>query len=202
MPDPAPESSSRRAVILDGCAANDALGEAVRDALASQLEARGHAVESLTLRDMSIAPCIGCFGCWTKTPGECVTDDDGRRVARSLAEAELFCAVTPVTFGGHSYELKKALDRTLPNALPFFHRVRGEIHHPGRYDGENRGLLFVGLLPSPDEEGEAIFRALTDRNALESDDAPHATVFIYRHQDEATGRQALRDGVERLEART
>ena len=73
------------------------------------------------------------FGCWVKTPGQCVQDDPAREVARACARADLVVLFTPVTFGGYSSELKKAIDRSIPNLSPIFIRIRGETHHPCRY---------------------------------------------------------------------
>ena len=39
--------------------------------LTNLLVANGHTVKVLQLRDMDIRYCIGRFGCWDKTPGEC-----------------------------------------------------------------------------------------------------------------------------------
>ena len=44
------------------------LVEGMRDA--------GAEVEVANLREKKIKNCIGCFTCWTKTPGECVHKDD------------------------------------------------------------------------------------------------------------------------------
>lgn len=31
---------------------------------------------AVDLSALRIANCVGCFGCWTKTPGRCVIRDD------------------------------------------------------------------------------------------------------------------------------
>lgn len=36
----------------------------------------GAEVEVVDLRKKSIKQCIGCFTCWTKTPGVCIHKDD------------------------------------------------------------------------------------------------------------------------------
>ena len=38
--------------------------------------------------DGKIKPCIGCFGCWTKTPGECVIRDGYERMGALIHKAE------------------------------------------------------------------------------------------------------------------
>ncbi len=150
------------AVVLDGF-----LDETGQDALAALRDALGSArfeVEVIALRTKTIAPCVGCFGCWVKTPGECVIDDEGRDVARSLARADVIVHFTPVTFGGVSSELKKALDRIIPNISPFFAKVQGETHHQKRY-AQPPSLIGLGVLPTPDREAEALFKTLVEDNA-------------------------------------
>jgi len=36
----------------------------------------GAEVEIVNLRKKTIKSCIGCFTCWTKTPGKCIHKDD------------------------------------------------------------------------------------------------------------------------------
>ncbi len=151
------------ALVLDG-----SRGTECRDALVALQQAlaeAGHTIEIIPLRERTIAPCRGCFGCWVKTAGECVIDDDGRRVARAIARCDLLIYLTPVTFGGVSSELKKALDRMIPNISPFFARVRGETHHQRRYRKSPR-LIGLGVLPRADREAENTFKTLVERNGL------------------------------------
>ena len=79
------------AVILDGSTKREAGLAEVHTYLCQALHAAGWSVESLRLADMNIRPCVGCFACWVKTPGECCQADDGRRVARALVQ----CGVRP-----------------------------------------------------------------------------------------------------------
>ena len=118
-----------------------------------------------TLRDIKIAPCTGCLRCWTKTPGECVTDDEQRKIYADVARSVAVILITPVTFGGYSSELKKGMDRLIPVLLPFFRKYDGETHHPSRY-GKEWNLYGLGTMPGHDEEMEALFKDLVHRNSL------------------------------------
>jgi multimeric flavodoxin WrbA len=151
------------AVVLDG--SRDETGRSVLATLSDALAGAGFEGEVTRLREMAIAPCLGCFGCWTKTPGECVIDDDGRQVAKAVARCDLLVYVTPVTFGGVSSELKKALDRLIPNISPFFARVHGETHHQKRYP-RSPSLAALGPVSRPHREAEAVFKTLIERNAI------------------------------------
>lgn len=141
------------------------LADRTRDLLAADFAARQWRVAIHELATMTIRPCLGCFGCWLKTPGRCVIRDDGDRMIGDLAGAELLALLTPITFGGYGYDLKKAMDRCIPIVMPFMKTRDGETHHPHRYPVRRR-LLAVGLLPEPDPQSEAVFRRLVARHAL------------------------------------
>ena len=34
----------------------------------------------INLLNKNISNCIGCFGCWTKTPGKCIIRDDATEI--------------------------------------------------------------------------------------------------------------------------
>lgn len=145
--------------------------------LALEILSQGHSVENIDLEEIPIAPCTGCFGCWVKTPGECTIDDGGRDVTRAALLCDLLVFLTPVTFGGYSSELKKAVDRCIPNLSPFFIRIGGETHHRPRYT-RYPPILGVGLLDKPDPEKENIFRTLVARNAVNYHSPFHDAVVI------------------------
>jgi multimeric flavodoxin WrbA len=95
----------------------------------------------------------------------CIIDDAGRDIAKSVVQCDLVILLTPVTFGGYSFTLKKAIDRLIPNVLPFFKKISGEIHHVPRYDKYAR-FVGIGVLSEPDAEMKDVFNALVERNAI------------------------------------
>ncbi len=83
--------------------------------------------------DGTIRPCIGCFGCWVKTPGQCVIPDAYQTMARRIHAAEEVVVRTKWTYGGFSPFVKNVFDRSIGVVLPFFEIVKGEMHHQKRY---------------------------------------------------------------------
>ena len=157
----------RTALVLDGRTDDGLTLALIHEALVDSLAAGGWAVDDWRLRDDTIAWCAGCFKCWTTTPGVCAHHDDGREVAARWVRSDLVVLLTPVTFGGYSSELKKALDHVIPILLPTMLHRGGETHHPQRYD-RRRDLLFVGTVSAGQAEGPEArtFRRLVERNTL------------------------------------
>jgi hypothetical protein len=154
-----------KALILNGGAETDQDIEAVHQVACHELGRAGWAVQKFILRNAAIADCLGCFGCWVKTPGTCVLPDAGREVAAAMIRSDLVVLLTPVTFGGYSSLLKKAMDRIIPLLSPFFVSISGEVHHKPRYD-RYPDLFGVGLLGQEDNDSRAVFSRLIERNAL------------------------------------
>ncbi len=166
-----------KALILDGSRDGDVLTPAAVVGMASALAARGAQLDLAILRTRDIAPCAGCFGCWTKTPGECVVADGARDVVRSYVRSDVVVYATPVTFGGYSSLLKAMLDRLLPVLDPRFTTVGGEVHHRLRYSRCPKTIA-LGTLPSADPEAEQLFARLVARNGLNLHQSPGAGVLV------------------------
>lgn len=187
------------ALILNGALKGDDELDAVHGTLVTELVERGHAVRSFVLRDTAITFCRGCFECWTRSPGLCRTKDLGRDVAGSFINADVVFFLTPVTFGGYSSELKKALDRLIGLVLPFFTRIKGETHHKARYAAYPR-LVVLGMMPAPSEEEELVFHTLALRNALNMHVPWYACRVLYRSRSAADGALVLQRALLELEA--
>jgi hypothetical protein len=168
-----------KAVFFKGSppAGRDPLSNRAAAAVSAAVKARGWDTKAFALAGMDIQPCRGCFSCWVKTPGRCVIHDDEEAILGATAASDRVIWLTPITFGGYSPELKKALDRIIPILLPFFAKVRGETHHPLRYPRPRR-LLAIGTLKQEDADSEGVFRHLVGRNALNMGDVAAATVVF------------------------
>ena len=180
-----------RAVILNGSHHGDQASAVLHEVVAGELAARGWEVEPFVLRDLQIAFCIGCFGCWERTPGECLVDDAGRDVARAMMRGDLVVYLTPVTFGGYSSQLKKAVDRLNCLLQPFFTAVGGETRHLARYD-RYPALLGIGVLAHPDGESERLFTSLVVRNAGNLHARGHAVGVVGPGDSSAAMRDVVR----------
>ena len=88
-----------------------------------------------------IQKCIGCFGCWLKTPGSCVIQDGYGNIGRLLGESEELIIISRVCYGGFSPFVKNVLDRNIAYILPFFTIRNNQTHHKSRY--KNRLKLSV-----------------------------------------------------------
>jgi len=127
---------------------------------------RAHEVSILALRKMEIRHCTGCWGCWVKTPGECVQADDAARVCRAFIGADVVIPASPVIMGFTSALLKKATDRLIPLIHPYFEIIEGEFHHQGRYEKYPLLGLVLEKTPGTDEEDIRIISDIFSRNAL------------------------------------
>ncbi len=72
-------------------------------------ESNGAVVEKIIIRDLQIAPCNSCGGCWEK--GVCVIDDDMQKMYPKLVDADGIIVSSPIYFMGVSAQLKAFIDR-------------------------------------------------------------------------------------------
>jgi multimeric flavodoxin WrbA len=154
-----------KATVLLGNEVDDNSLDTVRKVLGDALEAKGIQANFITLNEHEIDHCVGCFGCWITTPGECVIKDYGQEVAKQVIQSDITIFLTPLSFGGYSSTMKKAVDRLIPLISPFFTKVRGEVHHEPRYD-KYPHMIGLGVDDRKDPDAEKIFKMLIQRNAI------------------------------------
>lgn len=80
-----------------------------------------------------IRNCIGCFGCWVKTPGKCVIHDGYEGTGIAMSKCTELILISRCHYGSVSPFVKMVQDR----AISYLHADlvirKGEMHHRRRY---------------------------------------------------------------------
>ena len=166
-----------KAMVFNSAGKGNGILEPVQEIIGEELVKAGWDIDVLDLCKTDIAACLGCFRCWFKTPGVCVINDAGRDVTKAFVQSDMTVFLTPVTFGGYSSELKKAVDRLIPAISPYFMKINGETHHRPRYERYPK-LAVIGELRHPDLESEGIFKKLVERNAINMHSPAHTSCIV------------------------
>lgn len=101
--------------------------------VAAALRGKGREVQVFELDAMNLCGCSGCFGCWVKTPGECVKRDESATICRAAIQSDLLVLASPMILGTTSALLKRAIDQMVPILHPYITIEGGEMHHRARY---------------------------------------------------------------------
>lgn len=118
------------------------------DALVKGMRDAGAEVETIHLREKKIKNCIGCYTCWTKTPGVCVQKDDmTNELFPKWLEADLAVCATPLYHFTVNATMKAFIERTLPVVEPFLHRLNDATSHPLRQKPPKTVVLSVAGFP-------------------------------------------------------
>ncbi len=156
-----------RVTILNG---NPDAGNAAFDnylkRLSDELTSDSHTVTIFELREMDIKYCVGCLGCWVKTPGQCVTADEARDVCRAYINSDFVLWASPVIMGFYSALLKKVTDKFIALVCPYATFVQGESHHMARYDSYPLTGLLLEKSADTDDEDISIISDTHTRTAL------------------------------------
>ena len=110
------------------------------------------AIETLSVSALDIKPCLGCFSCWSKTPGKCCIHDDMRAVIEKILWADVIIWSFPLYYFGLPGQLKNLIDRQLPMSLPFMSAATSIEARPmlkiasaiGTVSGRTSRAFFVG----------------------------------------------------------
>ena len=135
----------------------------------------GKEVKWINLSELNISNCVGCFGCWTKTPGRCVIRDDAAHVYPLIAASDKVLYVSRIKYGGYDTIMKTMLERAIPVQQAFLRIVQGETHHVQRAVTSKQAVIVA--YGETSEEEQALFRRLVERNARNMNFASHRVVF-------------------------
>jgi len=75
--------------------------------------------------------CIGCFGCWIKTPAHCIIQD-GYNEMPTQFDGDEKIIISRCVYGGYSRFVKNVFDRSIGSGTPFFEIRNGELKHVKR----------------------------------------------------------------------
>ena len=81
----------------------------------------------------TIHHCVGCFGCWVKTPGKCVIHDGYENTGIDMGKCAELILVSQCCYGSVSPFVKMVQDRAISYIHPDFTISKGEMHHKRRY---------------------------------------------------------------------
>src|SRR5512138_2508901 len=134
--------------------------------LKASLETKAHVVTQLDLRTLPLRYCVGCWGCWVKTPGECVSRDASFEMDRAVINADFVLWAAPLKMGFPATLLKMAADKHLPLIHPYIVVDHGEAHHLKRYARYPRLGLLVEREADTDARDLQIITDIYCRTAL------------------------------------
>lgn len=113
------------------------------------------ATEDIIISDCdNIQPCIGCFGCWLKTPGACIIKDAYCEMGKNIAMCSEVLIISKCVYGSYSPFIKNVLDRSISYIHPYFTFKNGEMHHQQRYkrDFDLKVIFYGGDITTEEKE--------------------------------------------------
>lgn len=127
--------------------------------------------------DGTIQNCIGCFGCWLKTPGVCVIRDNYGDMGELFSKCDELTIISKCCYGGYSPFVKNVLDRAISYIHPNLVIRNGEMHHKRRYDNQiNMKIVFYGEDITAREKKTA--EKLIKGNAVNYDSKVNEVCFV------------------------
>jgi len=138
----------------------------IYETLSGQVDAffenRGFEIEKKSIQKGELHFCIGCYGCWTRKPGECVIEDSMAQINQTLNRSDVVVYLSPIVFGQYSPNMKNAIDRGLPNVLPLFvKKPDGTTGHPARYPSKPQ-MIIIGYGDEVSKEDARLFKNIVE----------------------------------------
>jgi multimeric flavodoxin WrbA/putative sterol carrier protein len=104
-------------------------------------QSQGAQTETIYLKDKDIHSCVGCYTCWTKTPGTCVFKDDMPELLEKVRGCDVIVYATPLYNYNVTSLLKAFQERSIPLLDPHLIKTGDTYRHPQRYEGNRKMVL-------------------------------------------------------------
>lgn len=141
------------------------LGKRLREEILSRLKEQEYPIQTFGANIEESKNCLGCFGCWVKTPGTCVIKDKQTEFSKAYISNDTVILITQIKYGTYEPVIKNMLDRNIPNVLPFFETVKGETHHQPRYKNYPE-FIVVGYGEDLSQEEVETFKGIINANSI------------------------------------
>ncbi len=112
-------------------------------ALVSGMTEAGASLRTINVYDLKVGGCLGCFTCWTRTPGLCAVRDDMDEVLARVRQADILVLATPVYCDGMTGPLKTVIDRLIPIVHGAAELREGHMRHVRRAETKLHTIALV-----------------------------------------------------------
>ncbi len=118
------------------------------NSLVAGMRNAGAEAKIVNQREKTVINCLGCYTCWTKSPGRCIHQDDmTNEMLPEWLESDIVVYGTPPYNYTMTAAMKVFLERTLPSIQPFFEIHEGRMFHPLRQKVPAAVILSVSGMP-------------------------------------------------------
>ena len=136
---------------------------------------RGFETVQKSIKKGELHFCIGCYGCWTKKPGQCMINDAMAQINCTYNSRDVVVYLSPIIFGQYSPNIKNAIDRWLPNVLPLFvKKADNTTGHPPRYPSKPKVVVIGYGDAISQEEAQLFVNVVKHRSDIEA--------FVYSNE--------------------
>lgn len=126
----------------------------------------GAQTEYILLAKHKINHCLGCFTCWTKTPGQCVHQDDMKELLAKFYDTDIVVLATPLYVDNVTGIMKDFMDRLIPSLDPHFSKdAHGECRHINK-SAKVPKLAVISNCGFPEQSHFQVLKLLFKRMAL------------------------------------
>ncbi len=112
-------------------------------------QSQGAETETVYLKEKEIHSCVGCYTCWTKTPGVCVFKDDMPELLEKVKGCDILVYATPLYNFNVTALVKAFQERLLPLLDPHLVKQGDTYRHPPRYKVD-RKIVFISNCGFPE----------------------------------------------------